>query len=62
MPGENIDRPNPQPLPSHIPDLINELEVRLENTRLEQSTCDSLVKFRRAAAYIAAGVQSQLTE
>lgn len=57
MPGENIDRPNPQPLPSHIPDSINELQVRLQNTCLDQSACDSLYKFRRAAAYIAAGAQ-----
>lgn len=57
MPGENIDRPNPQPLPSHIPDSINELQVKLQNTCLDQSACDSLYKFRRAAAYIAAGAQ-----
>ncbi|OJJ85644.1 putative phosphoketolase [Aspergillus glaucus CBS 516.65] len=56
MPGENIDRPNPQPLPSHIPDSINELQVRLQNTCLDQSACDSLYKFRRAAAYIAAAM------
>ena len=59
MPGENIDRPNPQPLPSHIPDSINELQVRLQNTCLDQSAYDSLYKFRRAAAYIAAGALSQ---
>lgn len=55
MPGEIIDRPNPQPLPSHIPDSVEQLQVKLDRINLDQSACDGLFKFRRAAAYIAAG-------
>lgn len=55
MPGEIIDRPNPQPLPSHIPDSVEQLQVKLDRINLDQSVCDGLLKFRRAAAYIAAG-------
>lgn len=55
MPGEVIDRPNPQAKPSHIPDVVQQLQVQLEQTSLDQSANDGLLKFRRAAAYIAAG-------
>lgn len=55
MPGEIIDRPNPPPVPSNIPDPIEQLQVKLQKTTLEQPACDALYKFRRAAAYIAAG-------
>lgn len=55
MPGEVIDKPNPEALPSHLPDTANELGVALQPTPLEQTTCNALVKFRRAADYIAAG-------
>jgi xylulose-5-phosphate/fructose-6-phosphate phosphoketolase len=55
MPGEVIDTPNPQALPSHIPDVVEQLQVKLELTSLEQPVCDALFKFRRAASYIAAG-------
>jgi xylulose-5-phosphate/fructose-6-phosphate phosphoketolase len=56
MPGEVIDRPNPQPLPSHLPDDLDKLRVTIDHETLDQNTCDSLLKFRRAAAYIAAGM------
>lgn len=55
MPGEVIDRPNPQPLPSHLPDDLEKLKVKLEHEVLDQKACDALFKFRRAASYIAAG-------
>lgn len=55
MPGEVIDRPNPQALPSHIPDSVGQLEVKLDQMALDQSACDALFKFRRAASFIAAG-------
>lgn len=55
MPGEVIDRPNPQPLPSQLPDEVLNLAVKLEKTKLDDDTYQSLTKFRRAANYIAAG-------
>lgn len=57
MPGEEIDRPNPQPLPSQIDDHVLQLAVRLDKdkTKLDQSTRVGLQQFRRAANYIAAG-------
>lgn len=56
MPGEVIDRPNPQPLPSHIEDHVLSLAVKLEKAKLDSSTAKGLQKFRRAANYIAAGM------
>ncbi|RHZ74478.1 hypothetical protein CDV55_108697 [Aspergillus turcosus] len=56
MPGEVIDTPNPQALPSHIPDVVEQLQVKLDLTSLEQPVCDALFKFRRAASYIAAAM------
>lgn len=58
MPGEVIDRPNPQPLPSHIDDAVDRLEVKLQQMTLDQPACDALCKFRRAACFIAAGKSS----
>lgn len=55
MPGEVIDRPNPRPLPSHLPDAVEQLGVKLQHVALDQHAYDALYKFRRAAAYIAAG-------
>lgn len=60
MPGEIIDRPNPPPAPSNLPDSIEQLQVKLQKTTLEQPACDALIKFRRAAAYIAAGREERL--
>lgn len=57
MPGEVIDRPNPQPLPSHLPDDLEKLKVTISHETLDQEACDSLLKFRRAASYIAAGMK-----
>lgn len=57
MPGEVITEPNPKPQPSHLPDYVEKLSVTLnhESKDLDQHACDSLLKFRRAASYIAAG-------
>ncbi|KAJ5132489.1 hypothetical protein N7448_006647 [Penicillium atrosanguineum] len=56
MPGEVIDRPNPQPLPSHLPDYVENLQIKLKHETLDQNSCDALLKFRRAACYIAAAM------
>ena len=61
MPGEVIDQPNPDPLPSHLPDDLERLEIKLSNEPLDQKVCDALFKFRRAAAYIAAGEDTLIT-
>ena len=53
MPGEVIDRPNPQALPSNVPDSVNELLVKLEKPTLSEDTNHALQKFRRAANFIA---------
>ena len=55
MPGEVIDRANPQALPSHLPDTVDKLLVELEKTTLDHETNHALLMFRRAANYIAAG-------
>ncbi|KAJ9261612.1 hypothetical protein DTO212C5_8255 [Paecilomyces variotii] len=56
MPGEILDKPNPPPLPSDIPDHVNDLLVRLEKASLEGSAADAIHKFRRAACYLAAAM------
>lgn len=55
MPGEEIDRPNPQPLPSQIDDHVLQLAVKLDKKKLDESAYNGLHEFRRAANYIAAG-------
>lgn len=55
MPPEVISEPNPQALPSHLPDYLEKLSVKLDHENLDEKTCDALLKFRRAACYIAAG-------
>jgi len=55
MPGEVIDRPNPAPLPSQVPDEVMNLAVKLEKTTLKEDVNEALQQFRRAALYIAAG-------
>jgi len=57
MPGEVIDRPNPQPIPSNVPDDALSLVVKLEKTKLDEDTYSALQLFRRAANYITAGMQ-----
>jgi xylulose-5-phosphate/fructose-6-phosphate phosphoketolase len=61
MPGEEIDRPNPQPLPSNIPQDVLSLAIKLDKTKLDDSTYAGLQEFRRAANYIAAGKYLMVT-
>ena len=56
MPGEIIDRPNPQPLPSNLPDDVRTLLVKLDKPKLDDNTYSGLHHFRRAANYITAGI------
>jgi xylulose-5-phosphate/fructose-6-phosphate phosphoketolase len=55
MPGEVIDRPNPKPLASQIPDNVLELSVKLEKVALSDADLKGLEEFWRASNYIAAG-------
>ncbi|EGE02360.1 phosphoketolase [Trichophyton equinum CBS 127.97] len=56
MPGEIIDRPNPGPPPSQLPDSVDELRVQLQTVKLDDGVRRSLEKFRRATDYIAAAM------
>lgn len=57
MPGEVIDRPNPQPLASQVPeDVAEKLLVKLDKSKLDEKTNQALQKFRRAANFIAAAM------
>lgn len=56
MPGEEIDRPNPKALPSHLPDYVDQLAVQLEKIQLSKEELKGLEDFRRAANYIAAAM------
>ncbi|PQE06541.1 hypothetical protein CJF32_00002307 [Rutstroemia sp. NJR-2017a WRK4] len=56
MPGEVIDRPNPQASPSNIPDTVNELAVKLEKIDISEDDLRGLEEFRRASNYIAAAM------
>jgi len=55
MPGEVIDRPNPQAVASQIPDSVLDLAVKLEKSTLSDADLKGLEEFRRASNYIAAG-------
>ena len=56
MPGEVIDRPNPQPAPSNVPDHVEQLLIKLEKPTLKEDDNHALQKYRRAANYIAAAM------
>lgn len=56
MPGEVIDRPNPPPLPSNVPDEAKSFLVQLDKPTLSDADNHALQKFRRAANYIAAAM------
>ncbi|KAI2792758.1 putative phosphoketolase [Penicillium oxalicum] len=56
MPGEVIDRPNPGPLPSQLPDEVAQLAITLESKKLDPEIINALLKFRRAASYVAAAM------
>lgn len=56
MPGEIIDRPNPQATPSSIPDSVLDLSVKLNKININDADLRGLEEFRRASNYIAAGM------
>lgn len=56
MPGEVIDRPNPPPAPSQLPDYVEKLLVQVDKPTLPEDANQALQKFRRAANYIAAAM------
>ncbi|KAL1851329.1 hypothetical protein VTK73DRAFT_9457 [Phialemonium thermophilum] len=56
MPGEQIDRPNPPPLPSNLPKDVLDLAVQLERKPLPEDVRGALRSFQRAACYIAAAM------
>ena len=56
MPGEVIDRPNPPPAASNVPDHVSDLLVKLDKPALSEKDNQALQKFRRAANYIAAAM------
>ena len=61
MPAEILDRPNPQPLASHIPDEVLKLSVKLDKLDISDADLKGLEEFRRASNYIAAGKRLPLT-
>lgn len=56
MPGEVIDRPNPQALASLIPDSVLDLAVKLQKISLSDADLKGLEEFRRASNFIAAAM------
>jgi len=56
MPGEVIDKPNPQPIPSRIPDVVLELAVKLQRISISDADLRGLQEFRRASNFIAAAM------
>lgn len=57
MPGEILDRPNPPPGKSQLPDSILEYSVNLRRTNvLTTAELQAIAKFRRTADYIAAAM------
>lgn len=57
MPGEIIDRPNPPPGKSQLPDSLLNLEITLDTTgSLTEKEKNAIQKFRRMANYIAAAM------
>ena len=57
MPGEILDRPNPPPGKSQLPDSILEYHINLHPTDvLTEEELQAITKFRRTADYIAAAM------
>jgi len=52
---EDLDVANPTQAPSHIPDYVRSLAVKLELTKLDDAAYKGIQAYRRAANYIAAG-------
>ncbi|KAM0436590.1 hypothetical protein ACHAPT_002298 [Fusarium lateritium] len=53
MPGEVIDRPNPAPLESQLPDDVLDLASKPPKKALDKSVAQSLKDFQQAACYLA---------
>ncbi|KAI5465415.1 XFP N-terminal domain-containing protein [Mariannaea sp. PMI_226] len=53
MPGEIIDKPNPPPLPSRLPDETLNLAADYPRISLSENDAQSLKDFQQAACYIA---------
>jgi len=59
MPGQLIDKPNPPPEVSLIPQSVLSLAVQLDTKDyLDKDDLEAVQSFRRAADYIAAGMYS----
>ncbi|KAK3314083.1 XFP N-terminal domain-containing protein [Apodospora peruviana] len=56
MAGEQIPVANPPPLPSHLPDSVLDLAVKIDKKTLPADVRESLEGFQRAACYIAAAM------
>lgn len=54
MPGQYIDKPNPPPLPSHLPDQTLDLIAKPPKKPLDKNVAQSLKDFQQAACYLAA--------
>ena len=57
MPGEVLDRPNPQPAASGLPDEVLSLSVKLNYVELSDSDRKAIEQFRRGSDYMAAGME-----
>jgi xylulose-5-phosphate/fructose-6-phosphate phosphoketolase len=60
MPGEVIDRPNPPPEPSQLPDFVDQLSISVKIEKLPEDLHNALRAFQRAASYIAAGLSNHI--
>jgi len=57
MPEQLLFQPNPPPDPSHLPDFVLDLTIKLDTKNvLSMRELLSIQAFRRAADYIAAGM------
>lgn len=56
MAGEVIDQPNPPPTTSHLPPVVERLEVKPPKASLNSHDLCSLREFQRAACYIASAM------
>jgi xylulose-5-phosphate/fructose-6-phosphate phosphoketolase len=56
MPGEILDRPDPQPLPSRVPEYVDNLLSKLDKPNLSPEINSALQKYWRTANYIVAAM------
>jgi xylulose-5-phosphate/fructose-6-phosphate phosphoketolase len=61
MPEQLLFQPDPPPDPSHLPDSVLDLSIKLKTSNvLSEQELFSVQAFRRAADYIAAGMTSYM--